>query len=162
VPNPNWICANCGTLLIWEKNAQPQKDTVCPECRTNMAVPLGSPRGQELYATYHGKVTAKERVEIGDEAAKRLLRSLDPIAATGSLAVELEKLAGLVRTGAITHEEWQRAKSLYLGQPESGRRNTLARVQELYDLCRSGALSESEFNMVKWDILAKGMAKGTV
>ena len=127
----------------------------------SMAVPLGTPRGQELYATYHGKVTAKERVEIGDEATKKLLRSLDPVAATGSLALELEKLAGLVRTGAITHDEWQRAKDFYLGQPEAGRQNSLARVQQLYDLCRSGALSESEFNMVKWDILAKGMAKGT-
>jgi len=123
-----------------------------------MVVPLGTPRGQELLATYHGAVTAKKRVEIGDEATKKLLQTLEPIPASGSIALELEKLAGLVRTGAITHDEWKRAKALYLGQPEADRQNSLARVQQLYDLCQSGALSESEFNMVKWDILSKGMS----
>jgi hypothetical protein len=118
---------------------------------------LATPRGGELFATYHGAVTAKERVEIGDEANKKLLRSLEPISASGSLALELEKLAGLVRTRAITTDEWQRAKALYLGQPKAKQENSLTRIQELHGLCRLGALSESEFNMVKWDILAKGM-----
>jgi hypothetical protein len=152
-PKPKWICANCGTLLIW-----PGRESICGACGQNSVIPLGTPRGGELFAIYHGAVTAKERVEIGDEATKKLLRSLEPILASGSLALELEKLAGLVRTGAITTDEWQRAKALYLGQPQAGRENSLGRVQQLYDLCQSGALSESEFNMVKWDILSKGMS----
>ncbi|MCU0785956.1 MAG: hypothetical protein MUF81_18300 [Verrucomicrobia bacterium] len=119
---------------------------------------METPRGQELLATYHGSVTAKERIEIGDEASKKLLRSLEPIPASGSLTLELEKLAGLVRTGAISTDEWQRAKALYLGQPKAKQENSLARIQELHGLCESGALSESEFNMVKWDILSKGMS----
>ena len=135
----------------------PNKQRVCGACGQNSVVPLATPRGGELFATYHGAVTAKERVEIGDEANKKLLRSLEPIPASGSLALELEKLAGLVRTGAITTDEWQRAKALYLGQPKAKQENSLARIQELHGLCQSGALSESEFNMVKWDILAKGM-----
>jgi hypothetical protein len=154
---PNWICAHCGTLLVWERKSRPDKNDICSQCGTNLVVPLGTPRGEELFATYHGTVTAKERVEIGDEATKKLLRSLEPIPASGSLALELEKLAGLVRTGAISTDEWKHAKALYLGQPEASRENSLGRVQQLYDLCQSGALSESEFNMVKWDILSRGM-----
>lgn len=111
-----------------------------------------------MLATYHGKVTAKERIEIGDEATRKLLRSLEPIPASGSIAIELEKLAALVRTGAITADEWQRAKNLYLGQPEGKKReHALARIRELHGLQQSGAVSESEFNAVKWDILSRGV-----
>jgi hypothetical protein len=156
-PKPNYICANCGTLLTWRRKTRPGEEDICSQCETNLVVPLGTPRGQELLAIYHGAVTAKERVEIGDEATKKLLRTLEPIPASGSLALELEKLAGLVRTGAITSDEWQHAKALYLGQPNANRENALERIQQLHGLCQSGALSESEFNMVKWDILAKGM-----
>ena len=157
-PKPNYICANCGTLLTWESKNPPASNDVCGECKTSFVVPLGTPRGQELLATYHGKVTAKERVEISDEATKKLLRSLEPFPMSGSIAIELEKLAGLVRTGAITHDEWQRAKNLYLGQPEGKKReHAIARIRELFDLCQSGAVSESEFNMVKWDILSRGV-----
>lgn len=133
-------------------------NVICSACRTSSVVPLGTPRGQELLATYHGKVTAKERIEIGDEATKKLLRSLEPFPASGSIAIELEKLATLVRTGAITADEWQRAKNLYLGQPEGKKReHALARIRELHDLQQSGAVSESEFNAVKWDILSRGV-----
>jgi hypothetical protein len=148
LPKPKWICANCGTLSTLRQNA-------CRACGQNSAIPLGTPRGGELFATYHGTVTAKERVEIEDEATKKLLRSLEPIPASSSITLELEKLAGLVRTGAITTDEWQRAKNLYLGQPKVTREDSLGRIQKLHDLCRSGALSESEFTMVKWDILSK-------
>jgi hypothetical protein len=157
-PKPNYICTNCGTLLVWESKKAPTGNDICSECRTSSVVPLGTPRGQELLATYHGKVTAKERIEIGDEATKKLLRSLEPFPASGSIAIELEKLATLVRTGAITADEWQRAKNLYLGQPEGKKReHALARIRELHDLQQSGAVSESEFNAVKWDILSRGV-----
>ena len=120
-------------------------------------IPLETPRGQELLATYHGKVTAKERVEISDETTKKLLRTLEPFPVSGGIAAELEKLAGLVRTGAITHEEWVRAKNLYLGQPQNKREHALSRIQELFNLQQNGALSESEFNATKWDILSRGV-----
>jgi hypothetical protein len=157
-PKPNYICTNCGTLLTWRLKYRPTEKDICSQCGTNFVVPLGTPRGQELLATYHGKVTAKERVEIGDEATRKLLRSLEPIPASGSIAIELEKLAALVRTGAITTDEWQRAKNLYLGQPEGKKReHALARIRELHDLQQAGAVSESEFNAVKWDILSRGV-----
>ncbi|MDR3460104.1 MAG: hypothetical protein P4N60_21975 [Verrucomicrobiae bacterium] len=157
-PKPNYICTHCGTLLTWLSKTPPGKDDLCSECRTNSVVPLGTPRGQELFATYHGKVTARERVEIGDEATRKLLRTLEPFPASGSIANELEKLAALVKIGALTTDDWQRAKNLYLGQPEGkNRQHALARIRELHDLQQSGAVSESEFNAVKWDILSRGV-----
>lgn len=156
-PKPNYICTNCGSLLVCESIGGPKENYVCSECQKSSAVPLGTPRGQELYATYHGKISAKARVEIGDEANRRLLFILEPGAASGGIAAQLEKLAGLVRTGAITHDEWQRAKNLYLDQPQNKREQALARIQQLFDLQRQGALSDSEFNSVKWDILSRGV-----
>jgi hypothetical protein len=154
---PNGICDNCGTLLIMYWKNRPKDGSICAKCGSVAIVPLETPRGQELLATYHGSVTAKERVETGDEAIEKLLRSLEPIPASGSIALELEKLVGLVRIGAISHAEWQRAKALYLGQPKAKQEDSLARIQQLHGLYQSGALSESEFNMTKWDILSKGM-----
>jgi hypothetical protein len=149
-PKPKYICSNCGSLSL--------TGLFCLGCDTGSFIRLETPRGQELLATYHGKVTAKERIEIGDEATRKLLRSLEPIPVSGSIAIELEKLAALVRTGAITTDEWQRAKNLYLGQPEGKKReHALARIRELFDLQQSGAVSESEFNAVKWDILSRGV-----
>lgn len=155
LPQYKLICANCGSLLV-----RTTSEGACGICFQRTVVPLGTPRGAELLATYHGSVSAKERVEIADEANKRLLLTLEPTGTSGGLAVQLEKLAGLVRIGAITNDEWQRAKALYLGQPKDKQESALARIQQLHGLLNSGALSESEFNTVKWDILAKGMAKG--
>jgi len=148
-PKPKYICPACGSLSFTE--------LVCLECGSGSVIRIETPRGQELLATYHGKVSAKERVEIGDEATRKLLRSLEPIPMSGSITTELEKLAGLVQSGAITHEEWVRAKNLYLGQPQNKREHALARIQQLFDLQQSGAVSESEFNSVKWDILSRGV-----
>lgn len=156
IPLPESVCSNCGTLLF----KTDLRIGVCRNCKTNSIIPLATPRGQELYATYHGKLSARERVEKNDEAAIRLLHILEPHMASGGLATELEKLASLVHTGAITREEWQRAKAMYLGHPKDVQESTLSRIQQLHQLCRTGALSESEFNSVKWDILAKGMTKG--
>jgi hypothetical protein len=155
LPTPQFICANCGSLLFWVA-----VDNTCAICLQNAVIPLGTPRADELMAVYHGTVSAKERVEMIDEANRKLLLTLEPAAASGGLAVQLENLASLVRTGAITNDEWQRAKELYLGQPKDKQESALARIQQLHGLCQSGALSTSEFNTVKWDILAKGMAKG--
>ena len=69
------------------------------------------------------------------------------------VADELSKLAELARDGLLSAEEWERAKSMYLGKPVD-RRDTDARLlRELHDLFGHGVLSESEFNTKKWEIL---------
>jgi hypothetical protein len=72
-----------------------------------------------------------------------------------SVADDLTRLADLAQKGLLSPEEWERAKELYLGKP-ADRRGTDARLlDELHDLFREGALSESEFNAKKWEILAR-------
>jgi hypothetical protein len=92
-----------------------------------------------------------------DDAAKNInLYLLRRMAAQPvSPADELHKLAQLVKDGVLTTEEWTRAKELYLGKPEDKREQTIDTLRKLYKLKLSGVLSAMEFNMKKWDILAR-------
>jgi hypothetical protein len=72
-----------------------------------------------------------------------------------SVAEELEKLAALRGAGVISPEDWERAKSLFLGKEPDERDKAVGRLRKLHELHREGVLSESEFNSKKWDILAK-------
>ena len=66
----------------------------------------------------------------------------------------LPSLELMWRRGALTDMEWAKAKQLILKAPEM--RETLGeKIAELYRLRLSGALSESEFNMKKWDVLSR-------
>ena len=92
-----------------------------------------------------------------DDAAKNVNQNLlrrvavEPVSA----ADELQKLAQLMKDGAVTSEEWTRAKELYLGKPEDKREQTIGTLRKLHELKLSGVLSEMEFNMKKWDILSR-------
>lgn len=69
-------------------------------------------------------------------------------------AAQLRELNDLRLQGIITAEEFERAKSLWLGRPESRKKATLDQLDKLGSLLASGVLTESEFNMKKWDILS--------
>jgi hypothetical protein len=72
-----------------------------------------------------------------------------------SIAEELAKLAELRDQGVIDSDDWDRAKDLYLGKTEDERDRAARELRQIHDLCRSGVLSESEFNMKKWEILSR-------
>ena len=72
-----------------------------------------------------------------------------------SVADELVKLDELRRQGVIDAGDWERAKDLYLGKSEDARQRAARELRQIYELHRSGVLSASEFNMKKWDILAR-------
>lgn len=72
-----------------------------------------------------------------------------------SVADELGKLASLRDGGLISDTEWERATALYLGKPPSARDEAIVQLRSLHSLFRDGVLSESEFNMKKWDVLAR-------
>lgn len=74
---------------------------------------------------------------------------------TRSVADELEKLSDLRSRGAITSDDWERSKNLFLGKPAGAQELAIVQLRQLFELHTSGVLSESEFNMKKWDILAK-------
>jgi len=68
---------------------------------------------------------------------------------------ELEHLAALAREGLLTEDEWVRAKELFLGKQPSAREQALNHLRQIYWLYRDGALTESEFNTKKWEILSR-------
>lgn len=81
------------------------------------------------------------------------------MARTSSVADEIKKLAMLHRDGIITIEEFGRLKQQLAGKP-SGVNDVIRLLRGLKDLEREGALTESEFNMKKWDILSRRTVRG--
>jgi hypothetical protein len=72
-----------------------------------------------------------------------------------SIAEELRQLDKLVREGVLTHDDFERAKEVFLGKAPDKREQTVQVLRSLYDLTQKGVLSQSEFNIKKWDILSK-------
>jgi hypothetical protein len=76
-------------------------------------------------------------------------------AGQSSAADELGELKTLAAEGVLSASEWERAKSLYLGKEPDARQEAVRLLRNLHDMHRNGILSESEFNIKKWDILTK-------
>ncbi|MCX5971840.1 MAG: hypothetical protein NTV14_10145 [Coprothermobacterota bacterium] len=74
---------------------------------------------------------------------------------TPLLADELTKLSALKGLNILTEEEFQKAKALFLGKPSDKREEALMILKNLHGLYKAGVLSESEFNLKKWDILSR-------
>lgn len=74
---------------------------------------------------------------------------------SGSVASELERLAALRSSGALSEDDWARAKDLFLGKAPDVQERAVEHLRELHDLWRSGVLSESEFNAKKWEVLSR-------
>ncbi|MBK1645205.1 hypothetical protein CKO25_11240 [Thiocapsa imhoffii] len=71
-----------------------------------------------------------------------------------SLANELTALATLHREGILSDAELARLKQRLTGAP-SGVQDLIQLLRGLKALEREGVLSEGEFNLKKWDLLAK-------
>jgi len=149
-----YICVNCGakkkTFDPPEKNREN-----CSSCSQSHLIPAASPRGRELNELYHGSTSVEQRLRTAHEAARTLVARLEGAVPAAAVADELERLARLVQEGAISPEEWKRAKALILGQPKDKQADAIERVAKLYRAYKTGALSQSEFNMTKWDILSR-------
>lgn len=72
-----------------------------------------------------------------------------------TIAEELGQLLVLKEQGILTEEDWQKAKARFLGGLASKAEESASQIRKLHELYKSGILSESEFNMKKWDILSK-------
>lgn len=77
-----------------------------------------------------------------------------------SVAEEIEKLKHLFLAGVITAEEFERGKTLFLGAPPDKAGAAIELLQNLDLLRKQGVLSQSEFNMKKWDILSERLIPG--
>ena len=76
-----------------------------------------------------------------------------------SVAAEIQKLGILLSKGFISQEEFERGKAMFLGSPPDKAKKTLEALGSLYRLMKQGALSESEYNVKKWDLLSGKLIK---
>lgn len=86
---------------------------------------------------------------------KGLIATRSNTGAATSVADEIAKLSQLADEGILTQDELQRAKEMFLGKPSSQIDESVRLLRNLRDLNKQGILSESEFNMKKWDVLSK-------
>jgi len=93
--------------------------------------------------------------EMRKAVEKALVYSQNQALQGASVADELGKLAELRSRGVIDDVDWERAKDLFMGKLPSAQEQTVRQLRQLHDLHTSGVLSESEFNMKKWDVLAQ-------
>lgn len=94
-----------------------------------------------------------------DAVDRALTYNINAARSPVSTADELGRLSQLRAEGAISDVDWERAKDLYLGKRPDARQAMIEQLRGLHDLHSRGALSESEFNMKKWDVLSqKGFA----
>ena len=75
------------------------------------------------------------------------------------VAEQVEKLGQLFLKGVITSEEFERGKAMFLGNPPDVAQQTMETLDDLYSLKQKGALSESEYNVKKWDLLSGKLIK---
>lgn len=77
-----------------------------------------------------------------------------------SASAEIEKLAKLFIKGVITSEEFERGKTLFLGASPDKAAAAVDLLKNLETLKSKGVLTESEFNMKKWEILSERLLPG--
>ena len=126
---------------------------------------MGKPRPRGDYALIAVQLTSGEQVVLNLDASdaraldEALASIIAPVVAqarpTISIADELTKLEALKTAGVLSPEDWERAKGAYLGKAPDLRERAVADLRSLYSLYRDGVLSESEFNIKKWEILSK-------
>lgn len=148
-----YICANCGAMQKSRFSHFTKQS--CVDCSSSELIPTTTPRGRELNELYHGSTSIEERLRTAHEGAKKLVVQLEGAVPSNSIADELEKLALLIQNGALSRDEWVRAKDLILGQPKDKQADAIERVAKLYKAHQIGALTQSEFNITKWDILSR-------
>ena len=74
---------------------------------------------------------------------------------TTAAADALDQLVPLLNDGILTQEEFDRAKEGFLGATVEVRESSVGLLRQLHSLYKSGVLSESEFNLKKWNILSE-------
>jgi hypothetical protein len=150
----DYICTNCGAVRKSFIPPRSKHKNSCSVCSHFQLIPADTPRGRRLMEMYHGAASADGHFRLALEDTKMLTARLEGAVPPSGIADELEKLVRLVQDGALTADEWQRAKAALLDQPKDKQAEAIERVAQLYRAHQSGELSQSEFNMAKWDILA--------
>ena len=92
----------------------------------------------------------------GEALIRRVRARLSDFAPTQvGIAEEIEKLAMLRAEGVLDDDEFDRAKQLFIGKRPDQQTEAMKILRQLHSLQQAGVLSPGEFNMKKWDVLAR-------
>lgn len=129
---------------------------------TKEVAPIGWASGGGVYLQL--TLTNGDIIDVGSPfiEMERLITDIDA-AKSGALVVKnttaaadaLDQLVPLLNDGILTQEEFDRAKDGFLGATVEVRESSAGLLRQVHSLYKSGVLSESEFNLKKWDILSK-------
>jgi hypothetical protein len=86
---------------------------------------------------------------------KEVVAEKDTSSGHTSIADEIHKLAQLANEGILSEDEWNRAKDHLIGTSPSQVDEAAKLLRQLHALLVQGVLSESEFNLKKWDVLSQ-------
>lgn len=75
--------------------------------------------------------------------------------ASGTVADAVSKLAELRRDGLLSDDEFERAKSGFVGRSIEVTESSASLIRQLAQLRDAGIVTESEFRIKKWDILSR-------
>jgi len=101
------------------------------------------------------------RATTGETSVAKVEVTNLPATTDNSVAQEIERLGQLFLKGVITPEEFERGKTLFLGTPPDRAASAVELLQSLDALKKQGVLSQSEFNMKKWEILSERLLPGS-
>ena len=148
--------------VSFQKNA-PNKNLIAPKGEWRHQLILANQTGQaHLGGAYHRSSFYFRSVRDGESVRDEIANAQSKLEAklvnpspSASIADEIGKLAQLRDEGVITQKEFEQGKGRFLGLTTDAQKTTTNQLRQLHSLYKDGILSESEFNMKKWDILSK-------
>jgi len=93
------------------------------------------------------------------EKLKEVVAGRDLTSGRTSVADEIQRLSQLANEGILTQDEWLRAKDHLIGVSPSKVDEATQLLRQLHALFVQGVLSESEYNMKKWDVLSQRLIR---
>jgi hypothetical protein len=100
------------------------------------------------------------RATVGQNEVVRVEVTNPIVLGAESVAEQVERLGQLFIAGVITAEEFERGKTLFLGAAPDKAASAVELLQNLNALKQQGVISESEFNIKKWEILSERLIPG--
>lgn len=147
-----------------DKLASAKKDyeDALKHLEVNPSSPPARKHALETGRCYAAELRLNGQTGLDELALSNDIQAACARATMGGLGVagEVEALNKLFQKGVLTTEEFERGKTAFLGAGPDKARVAIELLENLASLKARGVLSESEFNVKKWEILSERLLPG--